>query len=78
MHHFRINSSHNRRRIIDVEAGTLTGFCNDANGVRVLVSAAEIMHLSYAFVVIHGRPSRGRFRRDYRFLRRVKELDTVH
>ena len=67
MRYFRINSSRNRRRIVDVEVGTLIRFCNDANGVHVLVSAAEIMHLSCAFVVIRRCPSRGRFREDCRF-----------
>ena len=54
--HFRIKSSCNRRQIVDVEAGTLTIFCYDANGIRVLVSAADMMRLSCAFVVIRGRP----------------------
>ena len=55
----------------------LTKFCNDVNGVRVLVSAAEIMRLSCAFVVIRGRPSQEKFHEDCRFLRRVRKLDTV-
>jgi len=75
--HFRIKSSCHRRRIVDVEAGTLTIFCNDAKGIRVLVSAAEIMRLSWASVVIRGRPCRETFSEECRVLIRVRTFDTV-
>ena len=77
MHHFHIKSSCSHRRMIDVEAGTLTMFCNEAKGTRVLVSATEMIRLSCAFVVIRGWPGRERFFDECRILRRVRKLDTV-
>ena len=75
--HFRIKSSCSRRRMVDVEAGTLTMFCNEVKGTRVLVSATEMICLSYAFIVIWGWPGRERFFDECRILRRVRKLDTV-
>ena len=75
--HFRIKSSCNRRRIVEVEAGILTIFCNDANGTHVLVSAAAMMCLSCASVVIRGWPWWRRLIEVLRVLRRVRKLDTV-
>jgi len=57
--------------------GILTIFVKDANGTCVLVSAAAIMRLSCAFVVIRGRPGLGKFSHECRFSKRVKKLDTV-
>jgi len=63
--------------MVDVEAGTLTMFCNEAKGTRVLVSATEMIRLSCAFVVIRGWPGRERFFDECRILRRVRKLDTI-
>ena len=60
-----------------MEAGTLVIFCNDANYMSVLASSAAMIHLSWAFVVTRGCPSRTRLLGDFLNLRRIRKLDIV-
>ena len=75
--HLRILSSWNRHRIVDSETDILTTLGNCTNGTRVLASAAAMIRLVWAAVVIHGRPGSGRLFGVCRVFRCEIKLDAV-